>query len=109
MNRKKKRKADVYVTRDSGSSLVDVFPATVGIRKFHGCVVWGAAWCETYATLALSRTRKRFAECLTPDECRSRFGFYPRAGTAWFVKYSATGKMKKSKVDIDFTPADQAK
>ncbi len=94
-----------FVTRDSGSSFVEVWPATVGIRKFHlffaDCVQfqWGAAWSRNYVTGYLFRTRHRTAEVFDEQDCRKRFGFYPRSGTAWFV----SGK-KRTKVDIDFSP-----
>lgn len=101
--KKTKRPIDVYVTRGSYMDHVRIYPAKVGIRKFHGCVAWGAAWCENYATPDLTRRGTRSAKRITPDECRTRFGFYPRPGTAWLVEYNAKGKMEKSKVDIDFS------
>ncbi len=87
-----------YVSRDSHALNVEVRPATVGLRKFHGCVQWGSAWNKNDATLGLVRSRKATAENLWPHECRLRFGFYPGKGTAWFVD----GK-KRTKVDIDFS------
>ncbi len=99
-----KKKQDVFVTRDTILSAVHIFPATVGIRKFHGCIAWGAAWCETYDMITLSARRNaKRAKRLNESECRARFGFYPHKGTAWRVEYDAKNKMKKSKVDIDFT------
>lgn len=96
-----KRKKDefCYVTRASFSTLVYVFPATVGIRKFNGCVWWGAAWCKTGRTVRLSSTGKcRIAKTLIENQCRKRFGFYPGPGTAYLVDGS-----KRTKVDIDFS------
>ena len=90
----------VYITRDSYSDYVWVFPATVGIRKFHGCIAWGAAWCETYDAIALSQENRKRAEHLDKHPCKKRFGFYPRAGTAWYIN----SRGKRSKVDIDFSP-----
>ena len=102
---KKKRPIDVYVTRDSYMRCVYIYPAIVGIRKFHGCIAWGAAWCKTDDRTSLSaRINAKQAERLDEPQCRTRFGFYPSKGTAWLVKYNAKGKMKKSKVDIDFSP-----
>ncbi len=101
---KKRRPIDVYITRDSILDDVYIYPAEVGIRKFHGCVAWGAAWLESADTTFLTaRRNSKSAKCLSPYECRERFGFYPRRGTAWLVEYNAKGKMKKSKVDIDFS------
>ncbi len=100
-----KKKQDVYVTRDSQGEGVFVFPATVGIRKFHGCVAWGAAWCKTDDRTALSAgLNAKEAECLGTSKCKKRFGFFPRPGTAWLVEYTAKGRMKKSKVDLAFSP-----
>ena len=94
----------VYVTRDTESlsqieNFVNVWPATVGIRKWNGCIWWGAAWAKNYWTLSLFSTGRKFAQHLNKDECHKRFGFYPRPGTAWWV----SGKGKRSKVDIDFS------
>ncbi|KKL45842.1 hypothetical protein LCGC14_2351590 [marine sediment metagenome] len=87
-----------YVTRDTCEHCVQVFPAAIGIRKFHGCVEWGAAWQKKWATVLLRRRGKKETLFLTPDECCKRFGFYPRKGTAWDID----GK-KRKQVDIDFT------
>ena len=54
---------DVYVTRDSYTIIVQVWPATVGIRKFHGCVEYGAAWNKSFSTSRLSPVERRSAEC----------------------------------------------
>ena len=87
-----------YVTRDTWDDRVQVWLATVGIRKFHGCVQYGAAWCKEWTTIALRKSGRKISEYLTPKECRKRFGFYPRKGTAWDID----GK-KRKQVDIDFT------
>ena len=79
----------VYVTRDSEEVAVEIWPATIGIRKFRGCIIWVAG-----STRDLGRSKY-----LNKRECRKRFGFYPRAGTAWWV----SGKGRRSKVDIDFS------
>ncbi len=89
----------VYVTRDTYDCDVDVWPAYIGIRKFHGCVEWGAAWSEDESTMRLSSKGRKYAELLTDLKCRERFGFYPREGTAWYVN----AKGKRTKVDIDFS------
>lgn len=88
----------VYVTRSSYSSLVRVFPATVGIRKFHGCIEFGAAWNKHYVTGYLFKSGYTGVQCLNRLECQARYGFYPSPGTAYYVD----GK-KKEKVDIDFS------
>lgn len=90
----------VYVTRDTLHDYVDVWPATVGIRKFHGCIIWGAAWCKGCWELSLYPKKYVRAEFLNKTECRKCYGFVPRAGTAWYVN----SRGKRSKVDIDFSP-----
>ena len=86
---------DVYVTRGTLRTKVDVFPARIGIRKFHGCVEWGAAWNSGMSTYKISRKSQTEVPEMSPYECRIRFGFYPRKGTAWLIEYNARGKMKK--------------
>lgn len=101
----KRKQIDVYVTRDSALYYVYVFPAKVGIRKFHGCVTWGAAWNESVDTVFLTaRRNSKLAEGLGEAAFRNRFGFYPRPGTAWLIEYTPKGKMKKpKKVDLAFS------
>lgn len=91
----------VYVTRDSLATDVEVWPATVGIRKFHGCIAWGAAWYGVRATgfLTPAKSWNRYVKELDESQCCKRFGFYPEEGTAWWV----SGKGRRSKVDIDFS------
>ena len=89
----------VYVTRDSGRDWAEVYPATVGIRKFHGCVVYGAAWNKKFPDCSLYPQKHKLSESLNITDCRKRFGFYPRAGTAWYINTRG----KRSKVDIDFS------
>ena len=89
----------VYVTRDTLESCAEVWPATVGIRKFHGCLQYGAAWCTTQATGSLYLKSLQSSKYLTKAECRKRFGFYPRKGTAWYVN----SRGKRSKVELDFS------
>ena len=89
----------VYVTRDSLRDYIEVWPVTVGIRKFRGCVIWGAAWCEDRYTSFLFPENRGRAKGLDTYECRRHFGFCPRAGTAWYVNTRG----KRSKVDIDFS------
>jgi len=91
----------VYVTRDSHDDCVEVWPATVGIRKFHGCVAYGAAWYKNRATgfLTPATSWNRYVKELNESGCRKRFGFYPKAGTAWYVNTRG----KRTKVDIDFS------
>lgn len=90
----------VYVTRDSDDDYVEVWPATVGIRKFHGCVQYGAAWSKHSSTGFLEKGYKGYVMEVDENVCRKRFGFYPRAGTAWYIN----SRGKRSKVDIDFSP-----
>ena len=97
------KKKDVYITRSTYRHVVVIFPATVGIRKFHGCVAWGAAWHKAFNTERLRARCQRWAETISFGDCRERFGFVPRSGTAWLVEYNAKGKRKKSKVDIDYS------
>lgn len=96
----KRKKAEFcYVTRSSYSDNVYIFPATVGIRKWHGCISWGAAWCKTYECVRLYSTGKCIiAQNLAPEVCRIRFGFHPGPGTAYLVDGE-----KKTKIDIDFS------
>ena len=96
---------DVYLTRDTQSpnGRIDVFPARIGIRKFHGCVEWGAAWCAKYRACRISAGSIRIVPDITPVECKKRFGFIPRKGTAWLVECSAKNKIKKTRVDIDYS------
>ncbi len=90
----------VYVTRDTYETYVDIWPATVGIRKFYGCAVYGAAWSKNKYTIHLYPRSAKKVEFLSKSECQQRFGFYPRAGTAWYINTRG----KRSKVDIDFSP-----
>lgn len=90
----------VYVTRSSEDVDVEVWPETVGIRKFHGCTEYGAAWNSSAATGQLSSDGTEYSTCLLPGGCRRRFGFYPRGGTAWHV----SSKGRRTKVDIAFSP-----
>ncbi len=104
MNKKqRKKKQDVFVTRGSFMNFVRIYPATVGIRKFHGCVAWGAAWCDEHSSVQLTRRGIKVSETIHAEGCRARFGFFPQSGTAWLIEYNAKGKMKKSKVEIDFS------
>ena len=90
----------VYVTRDTYNDYVEIWPATVGIRKFHGCVEWGAAWSKDEAEISLYPRRAITAEFISKSKCQQRFGFYLCAGTAWYINTRG----KRSKVDIDFSP-----
>ncbi|KKN73483.1 hypothetical protein LCGC14_0400580 [marine sediment metagenome] len=90
----------VYVTRDNHDIDVEVWPATVGIRKFHGCIMWGAAWRKESADYSLYSEKVGMSEDISKSECRKRFGFYPAKGTAWYIN----SRGKRSKVDIDFSP-----
>ncbi len=96
---------DVYVTRNTCSDdEIDLWPTTVGIRKFHGCIEWGAAWQSKHRAYKLNKNTEKQAGVCTPAQCKKRYGFIPRKGTAWLVEYNARGKMKKTKVDLAFSP-----
>lgn len=97
---------DVYLTRDTRPPFgrVDIVPAALGIRKFHGCVEWGVAWCAGHREYRISARTDRVVPDILPVECKARFGFIPRKGTAWLIEYTAKGKMKKTKVDLAFSP-----
>lgn len=90
----------VYLTRDSYDNRIEVWPDTVGIRKFHGCNEYGAAHCEIGRTFNLYPKRPSRVESIGRSTCYKRYGFYPRKGTAWWV--SATGK-RRVKVDLAFS------
>ncbi|MGR3292537.1 MAG: hypothetical protein ACUZ9M_00815 [Candidatus Scalindua sp.] len=90
----------VFITRDTYSSFVKVYPATVGIRMFPGCVEYGAAWCATYAHSRLSRGSEGYAASMNIDECLKRFGVVPRGGQAWYINQ----KGKATKENLAFSP-----
>lgn len=58
----------VYITRESYQKTVDVWPATVGIRKFHSCISYGAAWNKTRSEVLLRQGKKKFAKQLCKGE-----------------------------------------
>lgn len=90
---------DVYLTRDTLGRYVYVWPATVGIRKFHGCVVYGAAWNKDGCTRGLYLRGNEYAEYLLPSDCLRRFGFFPEEGEAWLIE----GK-KRTQIYLAFSP-----
>lgn len=91
----------VYVTRDSGSRLIDIWPRLVGIRAFPGCVVYGAAWnSQAWTTRLYTNGMVRYVKRLNAAECRERYGFYPRKGTAWWVPV----KGKRKQEFLAFSP-----
>ena len=95
----------VYLTRDKYGSLpkcrIEVYPAVVGIRKFHGCIQYGAAEHESRcnATFHNERGHLEVAKKLTEDDCHVQYCFIPEPGTAWYVDE----KGKHSSVDIAFS------
>lgn len=92
---------DVYVTRDSYSYCVQVWPHGVGIRKFPGCEEYGAAWCQDGPANELSPKGQKRAKTLRASECRERFGFWPKEAGAWLIK----GRHhKRTKIDLAFSP-----
>lgn len=98
MNKRERKESEYcYVTRDTCSYDVEVYPASVGIRKFHGCVQFGAAWNSSGAIGFLKKEgNSEPVTSLSRYECRKRFGFYPRKGTAWDID----GK-KRTRIDMD--------
>ncbi|KKN75896.1 hypothetical protein LCGC14_0376040 [marine sediment metagenome] len=87
---------DVYVTRDTIRVGVAVYPAHIGIRKFKGCVEYGAANEAIEPTLWFGILGR--AMSLSLKDCKYIYGFIPKAGEAWLIEGG-----KKTKVDIDFT------
>ena len=87
----KKKKEYCSVTRNTDSDYVEIWPAHVGIRKFHGCVCYGAAWEGRWRTFCLYESRGIVSSGLNKKQCCE--------GTAWFID----GK-KRTKVDIAFSP-----
>ncbi len=90
----------IYITRDTYLDSVEIWPEDVGIRAFDGCVVYGAAWNQKCWTTRLTRRSRRRCELIEKAECRKRFGFYPRAGTAWYIN----GKGKAKQEHLAFSP-----
>ena len=88
-----------FVTRDSMANQVEIYPVEVGIRKFKGCIQYGAAWDRYNPNIHLYRGKPDRVEKLSDVNCRKRFGFYPQRGEAWFV----SGK-KRTKIDLAFSP-----
>lgn len=90
---------DVYVTRASYGTVVRVFVAEFGIRKFHGCVEFGDARTKSYC--ATWRGSERAMD-LTLSNCDKLFGFKPPKGSAWECFYGR--KPKRIDQDMDFSP-----
>ena len=88
----------VYVTRASFSSFIRIWPANVGIRKFHGCVMYGAAWDDEECNYRLTPNGERVVKSVYNYEFLEAHGWCPKPGEAWFVD----GK-KHTKVDLEFT------
>ena len=89
----------VYVTKDTDCSHAEVWPATVGIRKFHGCVQYGAAWSKNRCNGALYSDKPGFCERLTEAECQERYGFYPSIAGAWYIAENG----KRTRVSLAFS------
>ena len=90
---------NVYVTRGTHDIYVEIWPDTVGIRKFHGCIKWGAAWYENEKTVYLNSKMTKESAFLINPHFKNKFGFIPRKGTAYHID----GEGKRTKVDIDFS------
>ena len=85
-----------YVTRDADSSLVEVYPAAVGIRKKEGCVRFISA-TDDFSSYANAMR-------LTKDQCWQLFGFVPKEEEAWYVKPNKTGRgVIKERVELEFS------
>jgi len=99
------REFDVYLTRDTYSfGNVAVWPVTVGIRKFHGCIEYGNAKYHQYAY-------KQGCRNISTEDCKAKYGFKPKRGTAYNV-YTKEGKVIRERIDteMDFSdyPSSQA-
>jgi len=95
---------NVYVTRDSGCDFIEIWPETVGIRKFKWLVcsvTWGAAWAEGSSSCFLYARENSYirSEYICKLDSKAAFGFIPRKGTAWHID----GKGKRTPVDIEFS------
>ena len=84
----------VYLTRDTYSSYIKVWPATVGIRKFHGCVEYGSAHCSNSTTGYLDGGK--YVKIISQLVCKRRYGFCPKKGEAWYI--SQTGRRYKEEL-----------
>lgn len=93
-------KKDVYVTLDTYGVYINIWPATVGIRKFHGCCQYGAAWNAKEPRGLLTKYGRKYSMSVTKNQCQEWFGFYPFPGEAWFVP----AKGKRVKVELKFSP-----
>lgn len=90
----------VYITRDTDRDYIEVWPDHIGIRKFHGCVQYGAAWNEKRAARILyQRRNSRLAPRMNEENCIKIFGFFSKEDEAWHID----GRGKKTKVDIGFS------
>jgi len=91
---------NVYVTRDSGCYSINIWPDEIGIRKFHGCVQYGAAWQENYCSKAFFKASYETGpSILYTNGFKQAFGFLPRSGQAWHIN----GKGKRTKVELAFS------
>ena len=89
-------KSEFYVTRNTTLPKIVVYPAHIGIRKFHGCVQYGAASSSFQARQIFGKNG--WGMWLDFSDCKYIFGFVPKPGEAWLVEGN-----KRTKVDIEFT------
>lgn len=82
-----------YVTRDTVGCKVRVWPAEVGIRKFHGCVEYGAAYNEAFRSGW--KGNKKLYDYISTKECKKRFGFTPDKEKAYDIDGSRKQQIKE--------------
>lgn len=86
----------VFITRDTDNDSVEVYPAVIGIRKFHGCLQYGAA-CNI--TAADSSWPGGYIVYLDEEECIEKYDFFPKEEEAWYIPEQGTPVL----VDIEFS------
>jgi hypothetical protein len=97
MKKKKEKSFDVYVTRDTFQyDMVTVWPAELGIRKWHGCVEYGNANDG-------NRCDGSGGKVISTQKCESLYGFVPEKEEAYNVYTIVPGRIKIVKVDIRFS------
>lgn len=94
---KKVNHFDVYVTRDTNQWYdVSIWPAELGIRKWHGCVQYGNAKDDTKCDFS-------GRSILSIEECKIQYGFIPKKECAYNVYTTPSGKIKIVKVNLEFS------
>ena len=92
---------DVYITRDTSDYGVAFIweDVEVGITKWHGCIQFGSGSNTTNCTTIEGEKE------IDIVECRKRYGFTPRLGTAYNV-YTKNGKIVRKRVDTEIEFCD---